>query len=222
MLTADTESPGEQGFKSIKRDIVSGLLPPGQKLKLDALRARYDISVSTLREILARLAAEHLVVAEGQKGFQVAPATQAELIELGELRLLLEGYAVDRSFSDGDLEWEARVVSSHHKLASIESRLLKGEIERTAEWVRYDWDFHQALISACASRSLMATLSLVFDRFLRYHLLAETFRGAPVVADHKALFELAMKRDAAGAKAKLAEHVANGIQHVISSGKIPR
>ena len=53
-------------------DIVFGRLPPGKKLKLDTLKADYGPSVSTLREILNRLSSERLVVAEGQKGFEVA------------------------------------------------------------------------------------------------------------------------------------------------------
>ncbi|MGO8048389.1 FCD domain-containing protein, partial [Rhizobium johnstonii] len=68
-------------------------------------------------------------------------------------------------------------------------------------------DFHQAIVSACNSTTLMATLSYVFDRFLRYHMLAESFRGKPVVDDHKILFELSIRRDVAGATDVVRRHV---------------
>ena len=42
--------------------------------------------------------AERLVVAEGQRGFEVAPFSAAELRELANLRLLLEGHALDQAF----------------------------------------------------------------------------------------------------------------------------
>ena len=215
------ETAGELAFRLIRQDIIAGTLAPGQKLKLDQLKDRYAVSVSTLRETLSRLASENLVTAEGQRGFEVAPVSIKELENLGDLRLLLESHAVGLSFAAGDLDWEARVVAAHHKLAAVERRLLDGDLQRTADWVRYDWEFHQALVSACDSAVLMGALSSTFDRFLRYHLLAQSFRGKPVTDDHRQLFELAMRRDVDGARAMLQHHVRSGIDHVLKSGRIP-
>jgi DNA-binding GntR family transcriptional regulator len=214
------ETVGEAAFKRIRGDIISGTLPPSSRIRLEQAKARYAVSVSTLREILNRLTAENLVVAEGQRGFQVAPASRAELLELADLRALLENHAIGLSFQAGDLDWEAGVVAAHHKLSAMEQRILAGDASRTADWIRYDWEFHQALVAACNSATLMAALSSVFDRFLRYHLLAESFRGQPVVDDHHHLFEFAMKRDTAGAREILSRHVRDGTDHVLRSGRI--
>ncbi|CDZ70670.1 GntR family transcriptional regulator [Neorhizobium galegae] len=214
------ETIGETVFRRIRQDIISGALPPGSKIRLEQTKERYSVSVSTLREILSRLTTENLVIAEGQRGFEVSPASRQELLELADLRILLESHAIGLSFATGDLDWEARLVAAHHKLSAIERQLLEGDASRTVDWVRYDWEFHQALVSACNSETLMATLSSVFDRFLRYHLLAESFRGKPVVDDHRRLFELAMKRDVGGARDILTRHVRNGTEHVLTSGRI--
>lgn len=211
---------GDIAFRRIRDDIIAGQLPPGRKLRLDALKAQYGASVSTLREILNRLASEDLVLAEGQRGFEVAPATQDNLIEVADLRLLLEGHALRHSFAAGDLDWEGRVVAAHHKLAVVERQLLDGDIERTTQWVQYDFAFHNALISACGSRTLLELHASVFDRFIRYHMLAASFRGAAVSADHMALFELAMQRDTDQALVKLAAHIQSGVDHVLSTGRI--
>lgn len=98
--------------------------------------------------------------------------------------------------------------------------MLSGDASHTIDWVRYDWEFHQAIVSACNSATLMASLSSVFDRFLRYHLLAESFCGKAVVDDHKLLFELALRKDGEAAKAVLRQHVQSGMEHVLKSGKI--
>ena len=66
----------------------------GRKLKLDRLRDDYTASVSTLREVLSRLSSEKLVVAEGQRGFEVAPVSAKNLKEIAALRQLLEGNAL--------------------------------------------------------------------------------------------------------------------------------
>lgn len=210
----------DQTFARIRADIVSGDLKPGTKLRLEALKRDYGASVSTLREILNRLAAEGFVEAEGQRGFEVAAATASGLREIGELRLLLETHALAKSFANGDLDWEGRVVAAHHKLSAIEKRLVEGDTSRTLEWVRYDFDFHAALISACGSQALTDMHASVFDKFIRYHMLAASFRGRAVADDHRELFDLALARDVAAATAMLARHINAGIDHVLASGRI--
>ena len=128
--------------------MVFGRLRPGQKLRLEGLKETYGVSISTLREILSRLTAEGLVIAEGRRGFEVPPVSIENLKELAELRLLLESHAMQVSFENADVEWEGRVVSAHHKLASTE-RLMEQGIGELEQWKRYDGEFHQALISNC-------------------------------------------------------------------------
>lgn len=211
------EPVGEVAYRRLRGDIVQAVLPPGHKLRLEQLRARYGVGISTLREILSQLVSEELVFAEGQRGFQVSPASADDLREIGDLRLLLERHAIAKSFAKGDLDWEADVVAAHHKLNSIEQRLLAGETDLTLTWVACDFAFHQALISACGSRALLSLHRSVFDRFIRYHMMAKSFRGAGVANDHEALFTQALARDTKGAQAILDNHIGNGIKHVLGA-----
>src|SRR5690606_12464270 len=150
MLTASppSASVGETAYRRIRGDIIFGKLAPGQKLRLEQLREAYGTSVSTLRELLNRLASEGLVEAEGQKGFMVAPVSARNLREIAAMRLLLETHAIAQSFAAGDMEWEGRVVAAHHKLAQMERRMLDNAAPDAELWKRYDWEFHHALISA--------------------------------------------------------------------------
>ena len=188
------EAVGDDGYRRIRSDVVFGRLRPSQKLRLEGLKESYGVSVSTLREILNRLTAEGLVVAEGNRGFEVAPVSAENLRELAELRLLLESHAMQISFEDADVEWEGRVVSAHHKLAATE-RLMESGIGELEQWKRYDSEFHQALISNCGSRVLMETHSLVFDKYFRYQMVAFAYRGAEPAQQHRTLLEFALKRD---------------------------
>src|SRR3954462_12829308 len=65
-------SAGDSGYRRIRSDIIFGALNPSGRLKLESMKEEYGLSVSTLREILNRLASEGFVVAEGQRGFEVA------------------------------------------------------------------------------------------------------------------------------------------------------
>jgi GntR family transcriptional regulator, carbon starvation induced regulator len=211
-----SESVSDAVFRRLRQDIILGILPPGSKIKLEKARERYSISISSLREILCRLSAENLVLAEGQRGFEVSPVSRQELTELADLRIVLECHAIGLSFANGDLEWEGSIVAAHHRLAAVERRLLAGDIARTIDWVRCDWEFHRAIVAASKSTTLLQNLSSVFDRFLRYHMIAGSFRGTAVVDDHRLLFDRALARDADGARQIIITHVQKGVEHIIN------
>jgi GntR family transcriptional regulator, carbon starvation induced regulator len=212
-------SVGDDGYRRIRSDIIFGRLQPDQKLRLEALKETYGVSISTLREILSRLSSEGFVVAEGHRGFEVAPMSAADLRELAELRILIEAYALEKSFARGDMEWEGRVVSAHHKLASVEERSGASRRENTL-WKHYDEEFHQALISNCGSKSLIEIHRTIFDRYFRYPIISSDRRGAEPVEQHRQLLECALARDAKRAKAVLAAHVSNCVEYALAGGRI--
>lgn len=214
------ETVGDNAWRRIRTDILFGRLKPGEKLKLDKLKGSYGASVSTLREILNRLASERLVLAEGQKGFEVAPVSIANLKEIAALRQLLECHALEQSFKAGDVEWEGNVVAAHYRLAQMEKRMAKGDKTATVMWKTYDWQFHQSLISACGSKMLMETHAAVFDKYLRYQMIALSYRGSIAEKEHRALLDCALKRDAKTACDVLTRHVEGGVADAIASGTI--
>jgi DNA-binding GntR family transcriptional regulator len=201
------ETAGEKAYRQIRHDILFGRLDPSQKLKLDDLRDSYGISVSTLREVLNRLTAEGLIVAESARGFAVAPVSPENLKELASLRQLLECHALQQSFSIGDMDWEGRVVAAHHKLASMENRMLIGDRSALEILKRYDWEFHHALLSACGSRVMLDAHAAVFDKYHRYLMIALVFRGEASVREHRQLLECALNRDSQTAQKILIQHV---------------
>jgi DNA-binding GntR family transcriptional regulator len=170
--------------------------------------------------VLSRLAAEDLVVAEGNKGFRVAPVSEQDLGDIADLRRVLEEHALSLSFKLGDLDWEGRIVSAHHKLAAIERRLIAGEDVDQQLWKRFDWEFHHALISACGSAHLMRAHAAAFDKYLRYQMIAMSFRGESAAAEHADLAEAAMARDVERACALLARHIAGGVEVATQSPQI--
>lgn len=211
-------SIADQAYDRIRQDIIFGRLEPGSRLRLERMSSVYGASVSTLREIFGRLSSDGLVVAEGQRGFQVAPVSPDGFRDVAAMRLLLETYAIPSSFKAGDLEWESRLVAAHHKLAVLERRMMAGETAGAETWKRYDREFHQTLIEACDSQTLLDLYAGVFDQYLRYQMVAVVFRGAIAAEEHRRLLECALARDADGACRLLAEHVNGCVAYTIDSG----
>lgn len=208
------DTVGENIYQVLRNDIIFGRLKPGERLRLEPLRKRHGVSVTTLREMLNRLASEGLVVAEGQRGFEVAGASDSNLWEIAELRLLVEAHAVGKSFEQGDLDWESQVVAAHHKLHRHESRMIAGDESAREDWKHADWGFHRALIAGCGSKTLLELHGQIFDKYLRYQMLTLAFRGEHAAREHAELLEAAMKRDTATAKDILRRHILGGVEFI--------
>jgi GntR family carbon starvation induced transcriptional regulator len=215
----EVETVSDDGYRRIRTDIIFGKLRPGQKLRLATLVEAYGLGVGTLREILSRLSSEGFVLAEGRRGFDVAPVSEDDLRELADLRLLLESHAMQQSFARGDMEWEGRVVSSHHKLAATERGMLPKKADHQL-WKRYDSEFHQALISSCGSSALMDAHAGVFDRYFRYLILAVNYRGDVAPLQHQQLLECALRRDAVRANVILTAHINECVEHALTTGHL--
>ena len=127
VLTIKPESAGQTLASSLanrlKQQITSGSIAPGEKLRLDDLRASFGVSLSPLREALSRLSVEGFVVMEDQRGYRVAPVSRTNLLEVTRLRLELECFALRESIGNGNDQWESEVVAAHYRLM----KLHKGE-----------------------------------------------------------------------------------------------
>ena len=214
------ESVGEATYRRIRNDILFGRLAPGEKLRLERMKDAYGASISTLRELLTRLTSEGIIVAEGLRGFQVAPISATDLREVADMRLLLECHGLKASLQNGELEWEGRVVAAHHKLSLLEKRMAEGDRSQTEMWKRYDREFHHALISACDSTALLETHASIYDKYLRYQMVAVIYRGDVAASEHRDLLQAALARDWPTAQAVLVRHVQASVEDTVAAGKV--
>jgi DNA-binding GntR family transcriptional regulator len=199
----------ESAYRQLRRDIIGGRYPPGEKLRVEHLKTDYQVSAGTLREALALLVSDSLVVPQAQRGFRVAPMSLGDLEDLTRTRTLLECAAVRDSIQLGDDEWEARVVSAYHKLSRAEERLAQDPVGLFDEWEERNRDFHQALTSACPSRWILRFQGLLYRQAERYRRLSAVTPNVPAIVheEHRAIFEAVMDRDVAKADQVMAQHI---------------
>ena len=210
---------GSLTYDLIKKDIIFGKLQPSSKLKLSGLKNNYNASLTTIRETLNRLASEGFVKAEEQRGFFVNPFSNDDLIEIANLRILLECHAIKLSINNGDTNWEGNLVASHYKLHLLEKKMQKDPKKNNEEWKKFDWEFHLALVSNCGSHNLLNLHSILFDKYIRYQMAVIEYRGKEGEEEHKKIFEAALKRDADLAAQTLKIHITNGLEHTLKAFK---
>jgi GntR family carbon starvation induced transcriptional regulator len=207
----------EQLHERVRRDIILGDLQPGSKLKLEGLSKRYEVSVNTLRETLSRLAADGLVVAEGQRGFAVLAVSLEDLRDISQMRQLLECHALRLSIAHADLDWEARLVGAYHKLSKVEAVVENDPDRWGADWERYNQEFHSALIANANSRWLNLFYQAMYDHSQRYRMLSLKTRPFPreqSAREHRQILDAALARDADLAARLLENHILKAVESV--------
>ena len=195
----------------IREDILNGKLAPGSKLVIQRLQELYGAGQNPLREALSGLAAEGLVTAEDQRGFNVAPVSNEELADLTTLRDMLECEALRRSMERGTAAWQGQVMAANHELRSIDVRNPDNPLELSDDWERKHAEFHRTLISACGSPWLIRMCNMIFDQSSRYRrLLLRSEDSAPVALNvyrsHDKIVEAIMGKNIEHALAALQEN----------------
>jgi GntR family transcriptional regulator, carbon starvation induced regulator len=216
-VTTDIEEPktlADSAFTRIRADIVSGALKPGEKLKISELVTRYDVGASPLREALARLSSEFLVVLEGQRGFTVAAISQEELLDISALRQMLEAEAVAQAVQRGDVAWESRIVASYYRLQRADAVRKSGG--GSAEWENANRDFHDTINAACGSPWLLRMQKLLFDQHERYRRFSLSHQRTKrdLDAEHRAIMDACLARDIPQARKLTIEHISRTVEAI--------
>jgi DNA-binding GntR family transcriptional regulator len=200
----------EHVYQRMRDDIFAVRLSPGQRLKFTDLCATYDTSVGVAREVLVRLAAEHLVVARDQQGYIVVELSESDLLDLTQARLLIEPLVLRESVLHGDADWETGVVAAHYRLTRIEVPEDMGSAAME-EWSKAHEAFHWAISAACPSLRLQTTVAaLRAEAELHHRRWGDALRPTQdrdVCGEHTKITDAALAHDADAAAAALREHI---------------
>jgi GntR family carbon starvation induced transcriptional regulator len=213
-ISSPVRTLAEQTYGALKGDLLAGAFAPGAALLTRDLLARYGCGISPLREALARLVGEGLLVASGHRGVRVPLPSRADLDELYRIRGLLECEALRLAMVHGDDQWEALVLGACHRLerASLPGRAAAGDRgERVIEWEARHRAFHAALIAAAPAPKLLRLIDQMVDQTERYRALrllhSPTERlMRDIAAEHRALVDAALARNGRATEL-LAEHL---------------
>ena len=190
---------GLSTYENIKKDIIFGVLPPLKKLKLKELTKAYNASISTLREILSRLAGDGFVLSQEQKGFCVSPVSKTDLYEIANLRILIESHALKKSIENSNTDWEAELLSAHHKLKVYENNMLNEKFNNKNDWKKNDSEFHQTLVKNCRSENLVKLHKLIFDKYS--------------ILEHQKLLDFTLQKNYLKAQKVLEKHIYRGLDN---------
>jgi DNA-binding GntR family transcriptional regulator len=135
---AQRQSLVDIAYEAVREAITSGHLLPGTRLREAALARHFSISTTPVREALRRLDREGLVRLSPNRGAIVAEFNSREILDLFEIREVLECRAVRRAASQAarNLSRAEEVVAAAAKQVALHDRV---------EWNRLEVGFHRAI-----------------------------------------------------------------------------
>lgn len=188
--------------------IKDGTLAPGERLVLHRLARELGVSLSPVREAIARLAQDGLVRLEPHRGAVVSLLTEEEIDEIYDVREALETFAITRAIgraTPSDVEALERVVA----------RMEEGRERLTVrDWFELNREFHHQLVAPCGNAIMLGTLDALWNRQVAVSMLtayvAEPSAATRMIADHRALLEAFRERDAELARLLIQRHIREG------------
>jgi DNA-binding GntR family transcriptional regulator len=182
--------------------ILSGAIEPELPIRQDALAAELRVSKIPLREALARLEQDGLVVSHPNRGFFVRPMSPEEAEEIYALRLRLEpdaAAAASLAATETDQE-RARQALAQFDLEAVAHKPTVGASNRA---------FHLALVQPCGQRlttDIVSRLHILADRYVRKHLEPKG-RVLRAEAEHHALLDAWIDRKDTRVRKLITEHL---------------
>ncbi|MDB3930031.1 GntR family transcriptional regulator [Paracoccaceae bacterium] len=189
-------------YLRLREMILTGALPPGQKLKIEKLRILLETGASPIREALSLLTSDMLVERFDQRGFRAAPVGRANFDEILMLRCTMEEMALRASIKNATQDWEEMLVLAHH-------RMKKAQANGASDFEVAHKDFHMTLVGNALLPTLERYCSQLYDLNIRYRYLAAgepNYEERSVASEHEDICNSVLAHDAALATVLLVDH----------------
>lgn len=201
-------------------EIVGGIYPPGSLLPNEsAMRARFSVSRTALREAYSVLAAKGLIVARPKVGTRVRPKSDWNMLDPRVLTWLLQA-APTKDFVDDlfALRQMIEPVAAAHAAKRPTRAVIKRIFAAYADMERYkdgagdliaaDLRFHVAILEATGNRFVGALVGLIHAALLATFRLS--WEGAARIQDnrlhqHRAIAEAIRNRQPEEARQRMTE-----------------
>jgi DNA-binding GntR family transcriptional regulator len=202
-------------YERLREAIVRGQLRPNQRLVEAELAEWLKVSRTPLREALARLAGEGLILSQ-RRGWIVREHTANEISEIHEVRAALEGMAAYLAAKRATDEQIEHLIELHAH-ATENPSLAE---EPGLYLVEYNDAFHEAVVSCAENERLRHFIRLNREFFFTYRLARlYSFQEARAsIAGHDEVVEALKVRDADRAEAAMREHILQARDVILSKG----
>jgi len=205
------ESLKERAYAEIKHRVITCGFKPGEELSENAVATLLKIGRTPVHQAFDRLHIEGLVDVQPRRGIVVRPINLDEVMEIIEVRLLNECFAVRLA---ADRASSAEIVAIRQVRLRADQAVTAGDVEHM---MLLDRDFHRLIARAAHNTVLADVLLKLHERSLRLWFIS---LGAPdhqtsVQEQHDQIWQAISHRDPNAAEAAMRAHIDAFRQNVL-------
>lgn len=202
----------KQVVRAIRRQIFSGALKPDERVVEAEIAAAMGISRGPVREALAELEKEGLLITYPRRGTYVKSFSLKDIEEIYTLRAIVEGYAVTRALdrlAEEDLAWLREILDEISEMA---------EKKDVIEVAQLNMQFHRKILELSDHRRLYATWeSLLAQTQMLSAMTTEYYTSLPDIRkSHELLLDALTTRDKEHSKKCFEHHILVSMNELIN------
>ncbi|MFJ4171770.1 GntR family transcriptional regulator [Paenarthrobacter sp. NPDC089714] len=208
---------GQQVVTSLRADILSGELEPGDALVEATIGEAFGVSRGPVRDALRTLAGEGLIAASG-RSYRVVGLDEKDIRDLFSLRELLEVSAAQQC-AKADPEGLRAAAE-----AALDAMRKAAESADSDAFAQADVSFHSAFFAFCGNRRLLAVWEQQVPTFTELFRLT-TALDHPLlstVESHRAVLDIIDGGDPDAIAAGVRELIVGGDEQIIATQKALR
>ena len=208
-------SLSEQIFEQLEHDILSGKYRKGDLLSEVSLSRELGVSRTPIREALIALEQEKLLQ-DGPRGLEVVGISHADMLDMYEIRLLLDGRAAAGAAESVSEE----VLREMEEILELQEFYIgkqgSGEKDMSDHIKDLDSRFHELLYTNCGSNAYRDVLLPLHKKMTKYRKASVTrkSRAAESVKEHRDILEALKARDAEAAERLMELHARNARESI--------
>jgi DNA-binding GntR family transcriptional regulator len=183
-------------YDALYRNMLVGAIAPGARLNIDQLARDLHVSPTPLREALARLEAEEIVVKRPLAGYLATPLlNRTGVAELFDLRLQIEPWLAGLA-AQSAADWPA----------ATETRAEDDDLARLAA---KDTDFHDGVAVLAGNELARQALRRLNAHFHIYRVFAQQGELPRALVGHDEVAQAIRKHDKTAATRAMRRHLAD-------------
>jgi len=199
-----------QIYYKIKEEILSGNISPGSRVLEGRLAKQINVSRTPVREALHVLEMEGFLESFPRVGYRVRKISWEEVIEINEIRAVLEPLAAKKAIENEDQSY----------IDALEQILIQSEAaanqEQLASFLQYDTEFDEIIVKASGMKTLLDIWATLRHRLRLYRMGAQDPHSLDTrlrsIKGHWRILECLKTKDQDGVKKAIREHLEDSKQ----------
>jgi DNA-binding GntR family transcriptional regulator len=205
-------------FNTLRQEILTGKLKPGERLMEIHLANKLGVSRTPIREAIRKLELEGLVIMIPRRGAEVAQITLKSLEDVMEVRRALDVLAIELACD----RMTDEALEELHK--ACENFNLAVETKDTRKIAEADVEFHDLIVHSTDNNRLIQLVNNLSEQMYRYrfeYLKDETTHGT-LKEEHLEMYKSIVNKDKDTAAKTVVKHIDNQEKAIIKQLKLDK